>query len=95
MQISESLYHWNPCTSDDCPKGDCTKVTSDMIAESVGVDPVIIRKTLSQLKKAGLIHVARGTGGVELAKAADRDQSAGYLSSGRMLRFDGPIIWFP
>ena len=44
-------------------KGDCTKVTSDMIAESVGVNPVIIRKTLSQLKKAGLIHVARGTGG--------------------------------
>ena len=32
-------------------KGDCTKVTSDMIAESVGVNPVIIRKTLSQLKK--------------------------------------------
>ena len=32
---------------------------------------VIIRKTLSQLKKAGLIHVARGTGGAELAKAAD------------------------
>lgn len=52
-------------------KGDCTKVTSDMIAESVGVNPVIIRKTLSQLKKAGLIHVARGTGGAELAKAAD------------------------
>ena len=35
-------------------KGDCTKVTSDM--------------TLSQLKKAGLIHVARGTGGAEMAK---------------------------
>ena len=52
-------------------KGDCTKVTSDMIAESVGVNPVIIRKTLSQLKKAGLIHVAHGTGGAELAKAAD------------------------
>ena len=41
-------------------KGDCTKVTSDMIAESFGVNPVFIRKTLSQLKKAGLIHVARG-----------------------------------
>ena len=49
-------------------KGDCTKVTSDMIAGSVGVNPVIIRKTLSQLKKAGLIHVARGTGGAEMAK---------------------------
>ena len=35
------------------------------------MNPVIIRKTLSQLKKSGLIHVARGTGGAELAKAAD------------------------
>ena len=48
-----------------------SKVTSDFLAGSVGVNPVIIRKTLSQLKKAGLIHVARGTGGAELAKAAD------------------------
>ena len=40
-----------------------SKVTSDFLAASVGVNPVIIRKTLSQLKKAGLISVARGTGG--------------------------------
>ena len=52
-------------------QGDKTKVTSDFLAESVGVNPVIIRKTLSQLKKAGLIHVARGTGGAALAKADD------------------------
>ncbi|KXT73621.1 Rrf2 family transcriptional regulator, group III [Streptococcus sp. DD10] len=44
------------------------KVTSDLIAGSVGVNPVIIRKTLSQLKKAGLISVARGTGGTEIIK---------------------------
>lgn len=44
------------------------KVTSDFIAASVGVNPVIIRKTLSQLKKAGLISVARGTGGTEIVK---------------------------
>ena len=30
-----------------------SKVTSDFLAASVGVNPVIIRKTLSQLKKAG------------------------------------------
>ena len=53
-------------------QGEKTKVTSDFLAGSVGVNPVIIRKTLSQLKKAGLIHVARGTGGAELAKAADK-----------------------
>ena len=52
-------------------QGEKTKLTSDFLAGSVGVNPVIIRKTLSQLKKAGLIHVARGTGGAELAKAAD------------------------
>lgn len=52
-------------------QGDKTKVTSDFLAESVGVNPVIIRKTLSQLKKAGLIHVARGTGGATLSKTVD------------------------
>ena len=49
-------------------KGKETKVTSDFLAESVGVNPVIIRKTLSQLKKAELITVARGTGGAEIIK---------------------------
>lgn len=49
-------------------KGTDTKVTSDFLAESVGVNPVIIRKTLSQLKKAELITVARGTGGAEIIK---------------------------
>lgn len=44
------------------------KVTSDLLAGSVGVNPVIIRKTLSQLKNAGLITVARGTGGAEISK---------------------------
>ena len=51
-------------------QGEKTKVTSDFLAGSVGVNPVIIRKTLSQLKKAGLIHVARGTGGAELAQSS-------------------------
>ena len=45
-----------------------SKVTSDFLAASVGVNPVIIRKTLSQLKKAELISVARGTGGTEIIK---------------------------
>lgn len=44
------------------------KITSDFLAGSVGVNPVIIRKTLSQLKNAGLITVARGTGGAEISK---------------------------
>lgn len=44
------------------------KVTSDFLAGSTNVNPVIIRKILSQLKKAGLIEVARGTGGTTVAK---------------------------
>ncbi len=40
------------------------KLTSDFLAGSVNVNPVIIRKTMSQLQKAGLIKVARGTGGI-------------------------------
>jgi len=49
-------------------KGKESKVTSDFLASSVGVNPVIIRKILSQLKKADLISVARGTGGTEIIK---------------------------
>ena len=44
------------------------KVTSDFLAWSIGTNPVIIRKILTQLKNAGLIEVARGTGGIELTK---------------------------
>ena len=49
-------------------EGKKRKLTSDILAGSVGVNPVIIRKTLSQLKNAGMITVARGTGGAEIAK---------------------------
>ena len=41
------------------------KVTSDFLAGSIGTNPVIIRRLLGQLKDAGLITVARGTGGCE------------------------------
>ncbi len=44
------------------------KVTSDFIAGSVGTNPVIIRKIMSQLKKAGLIEALAGTGGTYLTK---------------------------
>lgn len=44
------------------------KVTSEFLAGSVNVNPVVIRNILSQLKKAGLVNVVRGTGGASLAK---------------------------
>lgn len=42
------------------------KVTSSLLAQSTGCNPVIIRNILSALKKAGLITIPRGTGGAEL-----------------------------
>ncbi len=44
------------------------KITSDFLASSVNVNPVIIRKILSQLKSAGLVEVQRGSGGASIAK---------------------------
>jgi Rrf2 family protein len=44
------------------------KITSDFLAVSINVNPVIIRKILLQLKAAGLVNVARGTGGTSIAK---------------------------
>lgn len=48
------------------------KITSDFLASSINVNPVIIRKILSQLKNADLIEVARGTGGAKAARPVDR-----------------------
>ena len=42
------------------------RVTSKLLAESTGSNPVVIRSILSALKKAGLITVPRGTGGAQL-----------------------------
>lgn len=47
------------------------KITSDFLAGSVNVNPVIIRKLLSQLKAAGLVNVQRGSGGASIAKPLD------------------------
>lgn len=47
---------------------DITKVTSNLLAQSTGCNPVIIRNIISGLKKAELITVARGTGGAKLNK---------------------------
>lgn len=47
------------------------KLTSDFLAGSVNVNPVIIRKILMQLKAAGLVHVVRGSGGASVAKSLD------------------------
>lgn len=47
------------------------KVTSNFIAASVNVNPVVIRRTLGQLKAAGLVTVEAGVGGASLARAPE------------------------
>lgn len=51
---------------------DSYKVTSDFLASSVNVNPVVIRRLLQQLKKAGLIKVKRGSGGTDIEKPLDK-----------------------
>ncbi|MDF2725203.1 MAG: Rrf2 family transcriptional regulator [Paenibacillus sp.] len=45
--------------------------TSEWIAGSVGTNPVIIRRVLGQLKKAGVANVKAGSGGATLARSLD------------------------
>lgn len=44
------------------------KITSDFLAVSTNVNPVIIRKILGQLKAAGIVEVARGSGGASISR---------------------------
>lgn len=48
--------------------GESKKVTSDFIAASVNVNPVVIRRTLLSLKAAGMIEVKAGSGGARIIK---------------------------
>ncbi len=47
------------------------KMTSDFIASSVNINPVVIRRALSSLKAAGIIDVKAGSGGAMPVKDAD------------------------
>ena len=62
--------------------GNDQKITSDFLSTSINVNPVIIRKILSSLKKSHLLNVQRGTGGTTIAKPLDQIT----LSISRMCR---------
>jgi DNA-binding IscR family transcriptional regulator len=49
-----------------------TECTGDFIADSVNTNPVIIRKIMGMLKKAGLVEVRPGVGGASLLKDPDQ-----------------------
>ena len=71
MQISSRFtiaIHMLACM--DAFKDDY-KITSELMASSINVNPVIIRKILSQLKDARLIEVKRGPGGATIARPLD------------------------
>lgn len=44
------------------------RTTSEFIADSVNINPVVIRQVLQKLKTAQLVEVERGVGGAHLAK---------------------------
>lgn len=48
------------------------RATSTFLAASVNANPVVIRRTLGQLKEAGLVNVEMGVGGATLARPADQ-----------------------
>lgn len=50
---------------------DSHKVTSDFLASSTNVNPVIVRNILGQLKAANLVEVKRGSGGATISKPLD------------------------
>lgn len=47
------------------------EVTGDYIAGSVNTNPVVIRRIMGMLKKAGLVDVRPGVGGAFLLKASE------------------------
>lgn len=69
------------------------KVTSDFLAGSTNVNPVIVRKILGQLKAAGLVEVARGSGGASIPKPLeeitflDIYQAVECVESGELFHF--------
>lgn len=50
---------------------DMDRVNSDFLAGSIGVNPVIVRTVISQLREAGILETQRGSSGAELKKRLD------------------------
>ena len=68
------------------------RMTSDLIASSIGTNPVVVRKLLQKLKAAGLVEVARGTGGVSIVRPIEEISllevfNAVEGSAGQLFRF--------
>ncbi len=44
------------------------KVTSNFLAGSIGINPVIVRNIMGKLKEAGILKISQGKSGIHLAK---------------------------
>ena len=47
------------------------RVNSEFLAGSIGVNPVVVRTVISQLREAGIVQTQRGSSGAELVKRLD------------------------
>ena len=50
---------------------DMERVNSEFLAGSIGVNPVIVRTVISQLREAGIVQTQRGSSGAALTKRLD------------------------
>ncbi len=71
MQISQKCSVAIHCLIFLREYGDVGNVTSGLLARSTGCNPVIIRSTISSLRKAGIVTVKPGVGNIRLAKAPE------------------------
>lgn len=51
--------------------GNQMRVTSEFLSGSTGVNAVIIRNVLAQLRSAGIVNTRQGSGGAHLARTLD------------------------
>ena len=63
--------------------GEQEPATSESLAGSIGAHPVVIRRILEQLRRAGLIRVARGREGDGRGSRAPSGRSPSRISSTR------------
>ncbi len=52
--------------------GEDEKVTSNVLAGSIGVNPVIVRNVMGNLKEAGIINISQGRSGISLIKTPEQ-----------------------
>ena len=71
--------------------GGTQKFTSNVLAGSAGVNPVVVRNVLAQLKSAGLVTVESGVGGAALIKPPEEIT---LLDVFRAVEDEGPLFHF-